>query len=148
MSRSERLLEFLQILRRHRHPISGKDLSAELGISLRTLYRDIASLQTRSAVIEGEACAYHVQRGRAEGFMQVCHGKSAPLRRLKLGDGAVYYSPAQTMGGKDKLQSFTAQGVICGDGVYQVDMGQGFHPYRRDVQWSDTMIIPIRPVLD
>ena len=80
--------------------------------------------------------------------MQVCHGKSAPLRRLKLGDGAVYYSPAQTMGGKDKLQSFTAQGVICGDGVYQVDMGQGFSPYRRDVQWSDTMIIPIRPLLD
>ena len=94
------------------------------------------------------ASADHVQRGRAEGFMQVCHGKSAPLRRVKLGDGVVYYSPAQTMGGKDKLQSFTAQGVICGDGVYQVDMGQGFSPYRRDVQWSDTMIIPIRPLLD
>ena len=94
------------------------------------------------------ASADHVQRGRAEGFMQVCHGKSAPLRRVKLGDGVVYYSPAQTMGGKDKLQSFTAQGGICGDGVYQVDMEQGFHPYRRDVQWSDTMIIPIRPLLD
>lgn len=94
------------------------------------------------------ASADHVQRGRAEGFMQVCHGKSAPLRRVKLGDGVVYYSPAQTMGGKDKLQSFTAQGVICGDGVYQVDMGQGFSPYRRDVQWSDTMIIPVRPLLD
>ena len=94
------------------------------------------------------ASADHVQRGRAEGFMQVCHGKSAPLRRVKLGDGVVYYSPAQTMGGKDKLQSFTAQGMICGDAVYQVDMGQGFSPYRRDVQWSDTMIIPIRPQLD
>ncbi|MFD1229428.1 EVE domain-containing protein [Pseudochrobactrum kiredjianiae] len=74
------------------------------------------------------ASADHVQRGRAEGYMQVCHGKSAPLRRVKLGDGVVYYSPAQTMGDKDKLRSFTAQGVICGDGVYQVDMGQGFSP--------------------
>ena len=90
----------------------------------------------------------HVQRGRAEGFMQVCHGKSAPLRRLKQGDGVIYYSPAITMGGRDKLQSFTAQGVISNDAVYQVDMGQGFLPYRRDVQWNDTMIIPIRPLLD
>ncbi len=94
------------------------------------------------------ASADHVQRGRAEGFMQVCHGKSAPLRRLKQGDGVIYYSPATTMGGKDRLQSFTAQGVISNDAVYQVDMGQGFLPYRRDVQWNETMIIPIRPLLD
>lgn len=94
------------------------------------------------------AGADHVQRGRAEGFMQVCHGKSAPLRRLKQGDGVIYYSPATTMGGKDRLQSFTAQGVISNDAVYQVDMGQGFLPYRRDVQWNETMIIPIRPLLD
>ena len=94
------------------------------------------------------ACADHVQRGRTEGFMQVCHGKPAPLCRLKQGDGVVYYSPTQAMGGKDRLQSFTAQGVISSDAVYQVDMGQGFHPYRRDVQWNDTMIVPIRPLLD
>ena len=94
------------------------------------------------------ASADHVQRGRAEGFMQVCHGKSAPLRRLKQGDGVIYYSPATTMGGKDRLQSFTAQGVISNDAVYQVDMGQGFLPDRRNVQWNETMIIPIRPLLD
>ncbi|MCF7645186.1 EVE domain-containing protein [Pseudochrobactrum asaccharolyticum] len=94
------------------------------------------------------ASADHVQRGRAEGFMQVCHGKSAPLRRLKSGDGVIYYSPAMIMGGKDRLQSFTAQGVISNHAVYQVDMGQGFLPYRRDVQWNDTMIISICPLLD
>ena len=94
------------------------------------------------------ACSDHVRRGRAEGFMQVCHGKPAPLCRLKQGDGVVYYSPTQAMGGKDRLQSFTSQGVISSDAVYQVDMGQGFHPYRRDVQWNDTMIVPIRPLLD
>ncbi len=94
------------------------------------------------------ASADHVQHGRAEGFMQVCHGKSAPLRRLKQGDGVIYYSPAMIMGGKDRLQSFTAQGVISNDAVYQVDMGQGFLPYRRDVQWNETMITPIRPLLN
>ena len=55
MSRSERLLELLQLLRGHRYPVSGVDLAAKLGISLRTLYRDIRSLQAQGAPIEGEA---------------------------------------------------------------------------------------------
>lgn len=54
MSRSERLFELLQALRRHRRPVSGKTLAAETGVSIRTLYRDIASLQAQGAEIEGE----------------------------------------------------------------------------------------------
>lgn len=54
-SRSERLLALLQALRRHRRPVSGNDLASETGISLRTLYRDIASLRAQGAHIEGEA---------------------------------------------------------------------------------------------
>lgn len=62
MSRSERLLELLSILQRHRYPVRGQDLAVELGISLRTLYRDIASLQSQGAVIEGEAGVGYVLR--------------------------------------------------------------------------------------
>jgi predicted DNA-binding transcriptional regulator YafY len=54
MSRSERLLDLIQTLRRHRHPVSGQKLADESGISLRTLYRDIATLQAQGADIEGE----------------------------------------------------------------------------------------------
>ena len=54
MSRTERLLDLMQILRRHRAPVSGADLAAELDISIRTLYRDIATLQGQGAEIEGE----------------------------------------------------------------------------------------------
>ncbi|WP_058474414.1 helix-turn-helix transcriptional regulator [Legionella quateirensis] len=54
MSRTDRLFELIQILRRHRYPVSGAILAAELGISLRTLYRDIATLQTQGASIDGE----------------------------------------------------------------------------------------------
>lgn len=54
MARSERLLELLQALRRHRLPVSGKTLAHELGISIRTLYRDVASLQAQGANVEGE----------------------------------------------------------------------------------------------
>jgi predicted DNA-binding transcriptional regulator YafY len=54
MSRSERLLDLLQVLRRHRRPVSGGVLADEIGVSIRTLYRDIASLQAQGAAIEGE----------------------------------------------------------------------------------------------
>ncbi|KHK55924.1 DNA-binding protein [Ralstonia sp. A12] len=54
MSRAERLLQLLQVLRRYRRPVSGKALADELGVSIRTLYRDIASLQAQGAMIEGE----------------------------------------------------------------------------------------------
>lgn len=55
MSRSERLLDLVQTLRRHRRPVSGRALADELGVSIRTLYRDIATLQGQGAPIEGEA---------------------------------------------------------------------------------------------
>lgn len=61
-SRSERLLALLQVLRGHRYPVTGAHLADELGISLRTLYRDIASLRAQGAAIEGEAGLGYVLR--------------------------------------------------------------------------------------
>ena len=66
VARSERLLTLLQVLRRYRQPVSGKTLAAETGVSLRTLYRDIASLQAQGALIEGEAGLGYVLK---PGFM-------------------------------------------------------------------------------
>lgn len=62
MSRSQRLLDLLQHLRTHRRPVSGAELARETGISLRTLYRDIATLQSQGANIEGEAGVGYVLR--------------------------------------------------------------------------------------
>lgn len=66
MSRTERLLDLLQILRRHQHPVAGSVLAAELGISMRTFYRDIATLQAQGADIQGEAGVGYILR---PGFM-------------------------------------------------------------------------------
>ncbi len=55
MSRAERLLSLLESLRRRRYAVSGRVLADELGVSLRTIYRDIAALQAQGALIEGEA---------------------------------------------------------------------------------------------
>lgn len=55
MNRTERLLELLQILRGYRNPVTAARLAARMGVSVRTLYRDIATLQAQGAEIEGEA---------------------------------------------------------------------------------------------
>jgi hypothetical protein len=94
------------------------------------------------------ASAEHVRRGRAEGFMQVCHGKAAPLKRLRAGDRVVYYSPSTKFGGKDKLQAFTALGEVLERAPYEADMGGGFLPFRRDVAWQANREVPIQPLLE
>lgn len=55
MNKTERLLNLLQILRSYRYAVSGERLAERLGVSIRTLYRDIAALQAMGAEIEGEA---------------------------------------------------------------------------------------------
>ena len=55
MSRAERLFELIQSLRLRRRPVAGRALADELGVSLRTLYRDIEALKAQGARIEGEA---------------------------------------------------------------------------------------------
>ena len=94
------------------------------------------------------ACAEHVRRGRAEGFMQVNHGKLGPLKRMKTGDGIVYYSPSEKMGAKDGFQSFTAIGRIREGEPYQGFMSEGFQPFRRDVEWAPAHEQSIRPLMD
>ena len=55
MRRAERLLQLLQILRRHRRPVTGEAIARELEVSLRTVYRDIAALIADRVPIRGEA---------------------------------------------------------------------------------------------
>lgn len=62
MSRTERLLDLLQLLRRHKYPVSGQTLADKLGVSLRTIYRDIQTLQNQGANIEGEVGMGYVLR--------------------------------------------------------------------------------------
>ena len=57
----------------------------------------------------------HVLRGVEGGFCQVCHGKKAPLNRMKKGDYLLYYSPKYQLNGQEKLQAFTAIGKILDD---------------------------------
>jgi predicted DNA-binding transcriptional regulator YafY len=55
MSRSARLLDLLQALRGRRRPVTAAQLAADLDVSERTIYRDVATLVAQGAPIQGEA---------------------------------------------------------------------------------------------
>lgn len=55
MSRAARLLDLIQIFRRNRHPVTAASLAHSLGVSERTIYRDILTLNAQGADIRGEA---------------------------------------------------------------------------------------------
>ena len=97
------------------------------------------------------ASADHARRGcaaPAAGYMQVCHGKCAPLKRVAPGDRVAYYAPTVTMGGKDKCQRFVSIGLVQAGHPYAFEMGSGFTPYRRDVTYVPAQETPILPLLN
>lgn len=55
MRRAERLFQIIQILRRSTLPVTGAALAAELEVSTRTVYRDVADLMAQRVPITGEA---------------------------------------------------------------------------------------------
>jgi hypothetical protein len=97
------------------------------------------------------ASAEHARRGCAEplaGYMQVCHGKCAPLQRVSPGDLVAYYAPTLRMGGGDRLQKFVSLGVVQPGEPYAFDMGDGFVPFRRDVAYVAAEEASIQPLLE
>jgi predicted DNA-binding transcriptional regulator YafY len=62
VSRSSRLLNLLQVLRGKSRAVTAAALAADLGVSERTLYRDIAELSAQGAPIYGEAGVGYVLR--------------------------------------------------------------------------------------
>ena len=104
--------------------------------------------ETRVSNWVAVASAEHVAIGRASGFMQVGHGKGAPLKRLQAGDRIAYYSPVSRLGDKAARQAFTAIGSVRDERIYQGRMPDGFEPFRRDVDWCEAREAPIRPLLD
>jgi len=55
MSRTARLFQLMQSLRRNAPPVTAEVLAADTGVSLRTLYRDIEALRGLGAIIDGTA---------------------------------------------------------------------------------------------
>src|SRR6478609_2165636 len=84
MSRSTRLFDLLQALRRHRRPVTAAALAQELGVSVRTIYRDIATLAGQGAPIDGEA---GLARAAADASAKIAAVLPADLRDAAMAAG-------------------------------------------------------------
>jgi hypothetical protein len=90
----------------------------------------------------------HVRLGISGGFAQAGHGKRSGLARMHAGDGIIYYSPKVEYGGDEPLQAFTALGIVADEEIIQVEMSPDFRPFRRQVTYTHTGTVKIRPLID
>ncbi|MFW8633624.1 helix-turn-helix transcriptional regulator [Cribrihabitans pelagius] len=101
MPRTGRLFEIIQILRAASAPVRAEDLAAQLEVSKRTVYRDIAALQAMRTPVEGEAGIGYVLRGGYdlpplnfdEEELEALHVGLAML--IRTGDGALQRAAAR-----------------------------------------------------
>ncbi len=96
----------------------------------------------------GVVSASHVKHGVLGGFAQLCHGKSAPLRRMSSGDWLVYYSPRTELPNGEALQAFTAIGQVADDRVYKYQLSDSFVPFRRNIRYISCHEVKIAALLD
>ena len=89
----------------------------------------------------------HIKRGVAGGFMQANHGKPGALKKLKVNDWVIFYSPKVTYAGDEKLQAFTAIGQVADEKLYQHKMSEDFIPYRRNINFYPCKEVPIAPLI-
>ena len=93
--RSERLLALMQALRRRRRPVTGAVLAEEMGVSLRSLYRDIDTLKSMGAAIDGEAgLGFQL---RADYFLPPLMFTDEEVEALVLGLRTLIYGPDAEM---------------------------------------------------
>ena len=62
LRRADRLFDILRVLRAAKAPVTAASIADELEVTVRTVYRDIATLQTRRVPIEGAAGIGYVLR--------------------------------------------------------------------------------------
>lgn len=81
--RTLRLFALLDHLRGRRSPVSAETLAMELNVSIRTIYRDMATLQAMGAPVRGEAgIGYQMARGF---FLPPLHFDADELEAIMLG---------------------------------------------------------------
>ncbi|MBO1511109.1 EVE domain-containing protein [Metabacillus bambusae] len=95
----------------------------------------------------GVASRDHVESGVQDGFAQLCHGKPEPLKNMSNGDWIIYYSPKVNYKENTPHQKFTAIGRVIDDIIFQVDSGNNFFPFRRNIDFISCNETPIQPLI-
>jgi len=111
--RSERLLNLMQALRRRRRPFTGAVLAEEMGVSLRSVYRDIETLKSMGAAIDGEAgVGFQL---RAEHFLPPLMFTDEEVEALVLGLRGLIHGPDSEMAATARDASSKIEAVLPRD---------------------------------
>ncbi len=95
----------------------------------------------------GVASLEHVSLAVQGGFIQLNHGKEAPLQRMHAGDGIIMYSPRNSDTDDNLLQQFTAIGIILTGDVYRVKVLADFMPFRMNVHFLKSHDVSVKPLI-
>ena len=90
----------------------------------------------------------HADIGIKNGFIQVCHGKQAPLKRMKANDKILIYSAKLKMESKEKFQKFVGLGEIIDNEIFQFQMNEDFCPFRKKVNFFKSKEVSILPLIE
>ncbi len=90
----------------------------------------------------------HVLKGIEGGFAQAGHGRRDLMSKPGKGDWIVYYSSKDKFENGKLLQKFTAIAQVIDEEPYQINAGDNFKPYRRDVEFKNSQEVEIRPLLE
>lgn len=104
MRRAERLFQIIQSLRRSTLPVTGAALAAELEVSTRTVYRDVADLMAQRVPIAGEA---------GLGYLLAAEYDMPPLMLTPAELEAVVLGAQWVAGRDDQLLSPAARDVLA-----------------------------------
>ena len=104
MRRTDRLFQIIQLLRRSTRPVTGAALAAELEISTRTLYRDVAELMAQRVPITGEA---------GLGYLLAADYDMPPLMLTQVELEAIVLGAQWVAGRTDPLLSPAARDVLA-----------------------------------
>ena len=143
--RSERLLLLMQALRRRRRPVSGRVLAEETGVSLRSLYRDIETLKSMGAAIDGEAgLGFQL---RADYFLPPLMFTTEELEAVVLGLRTLIYGPDRDMGdtARDAIAKIAA--TLPAERRGEMDAIGLFALPRRREQDGDEVLADLRDAL-
>lgn len=90
----------------------------------------------------------HVKSGIEQSIAQACHGKAAPLKRLRKDDFVIFYSGQVARGKPESCQEFTAIGQVKDEEVYQFQTSENFCPSRRNIDFFESTDISILPLIN
>ena len=140
MSRTERLLALMQQLRTGRRPRQAHELAQMLGVSLRTLYRDIDLLRAQGADIRGEAGVGYVLKKGAPTLPPLMFAEGE-IEALVLGLRWVVQQPDPALAASARSVLAKVEGVLPARLVPMME-DQALYPVRGRVSGEPSASVP------